>query len=87
MELKATIMLLALLGAGVNANAPDDQQFQCTKRTLPFDPGHGLVGAYTRRQKPLLDSYWYGRLVGSTGVWDFIQGNEGRNGVSACVSE
>ena len=85
MELKAIILTLALLGAAglVTASAPDDQQNQCTKRELPTDPGHGLVGAYTSTQRPLMDSYWYTRLVGSTGVWDFIQGNDGRNGVSA----
>ena len=84
MELKTTVLLFALLSAGVSAIAPGDIQSQCTSTTLPTDPGHGLVGAYTNTQKPLMDSYWYNRLTGSTGVWDFIQGNVDSNGVSTC---
>ena len=86
MDNKATILLFAvvqLLGAKVIAVAPGDIQSQCTSTTLPTDPGHGLVGAYTNTQKPLMDSYWYNRLTGSTGVWDFIQGNVDGNGVSS----
>ena len=85
---KATILLFAvlqLLGAKVTAVAPDDQQAQCTSTTLPTSLGHGLVGAYTNTQKPLMDSFWYNPLTGSNGVWHFIQGNIGTTGVSASV--
>ena len=81
---KAFILVFAilhLLGAGVNAVAPGDQQSVCLSTEFPFSPGHVLVGAYTSTQKPLMDSYWYDRVVGSTGVWVFIQ-NDNDNGVS-----
>ena len=82
---KAFILVFAilhLLSAGVNAVAPGDQQSTCLSTDVPTSPGHGLVGAYTSTQRPLMDSYWYDRVVGSTGVWAFIEGNGDNNGVS-----
>ena len=76
------LAVLQLLSAGVDAVAPNDQQTECTNTDTPTSPGNGLVNAYTSTQKPLMDSYWYQRVVGSTGVWTFIQGNENDNGVS-----
>ena len=74
--------ILHLLSAGVNAVAPVDQQSTCLSTEFPTSPGHQLVGAYTSTQRPLMDSYWYDRVVGSTGVWAFIEGNENDKGVS-----
>ena len=89
MQIESTILLLAilqLLGAGVIAAvAPDDQQSQCTSTEFPTSPGHGLVGAYTNTQKPLMDSYWYNPLAGSNGVWHLIHENVDTTGVSAPI--
>ena len=84
MEMKATILFAVVLlrSAGVNAVAPGDQQSSCFSTELPTSPGHGLINAYTSTQRPLMDSYWYDRVVGTTGVWDFIEGNVDDNGVS-----
>ena len=64
--------VLLLQGILVSSVAPDDQQSQCFNQ----------VNGYTKTQKPLLDSYWYIRLLGTGAVWESIRGNSGNTGVS-----
>ena len=83
------VVLLALLCDGAIAVAPGDQQSQCTTTQGSDAPGLALVNAYTSRQTPLMDMYWYVLAFGNfnNGVWESIKGNNGHNadGVSVCV--
>ena len=79
-------LVLNLEIASCQPSAPSDQQQQCIVTNVPSDPGHGLVGAYSDTQKPLLDSYWYERVFGgSNAVWTGIRENTGDTGVSINV--
>ena len=86
MEHRATIplciALVSLLCAGVIAVAPGDQQSQCITTGGSDSPGRALVNAYTRRQKPLMDMYWYALAFGNfgNGIWESIKGSNGFRG-------
>ena len=92
MGYNANILLFAVLVLwcdGAMAVAPGDQQSHCTT-TQGSDPlGLVLVNAYTSRQTPLMDMYWYRLAFGNSGngVWESIKGNNGLNadGVSVYV--
>ena len=83
------VVLLALLCDGAIAVAPGDQQSQCTTTEGSDPPGLALVNAYTSRQTPLMDMYWYFLAFGNfnNGVWEAIKGSNGLNadGVSVYV--
>ena len=74
--------VLLLQGILVSSIAPGDQQSQCLDTSSNKSLGHVLVNAYTKTQKPLLDSYWYISLFGTGAVWKSIGGNSGNTGVS-----